>query len=217
MVGAAVGVVVCGGAAAAVVAKSRSGGSGDGLTSHGMSVKSSAVPTRTERPVVPDACLLLNDAVAGDLVPQADRNQTDTFTATDAHNECVWSRFGDRQRRQLTVELRAVAGSNGRSATDVANDTLATERKADESGEGLAPGQRLTAKRTVRGVGDAAYATYSQSRGRGEAIVNARTVNILITVHYSGGDGAVTPLSSAQAVNGAIRAAKETVSALGGG
>ena len=217
MVGAVVGVVVCGGAAAVIVGKSRSGGSGDGVISHGMSVESSAVPTRTERPVVPDACLLLNDAVAGNLVPQADRNQADTFTATDAHNQCVWSRFGDRQRRQLTVELRAVAAANGRSATDVASDTLARERRADESGQGLAPGQRLTAKRTVRDVGDAAYATYSEGLGRGEAIVNVRTVNILVTVHYAGGDGAATPLSPARAINGAIKAAKETVGALGGG
>jgi hypothetical protein len=217
MAGAAVGAVVCGTAVVVVLSRGAAPGPETGLTSRGMSAESSPMPVRTERQTVPDACGLVTDQIARELVPDADRTQADTFAATDAHNQCVWSKFGDTQRRQLTVELRAIRATGNRSADDAASATLRSEKTADEAGKGLPEGQRVSVKRTVDDVGEEGYLTYSvQSAQRfGEAIVNVRAVNVLITVHYGGGDGSTVPLSSKEAIDGALRAAKETISALG--
>ncbi|MBC6458577.1 hypothetical protein [Actinomadura sp. HBU206391] len=216
LAGAAVGVIACGGVAAFVLNQVASPDEGKGLTSSDLTVESSPVPTRTDREAVPDACVLLPESLTRELVPEADRTQTDTFAATDAHNQCVWSRFGDQRLRQLTVELRAVPGAADRSSADVAHDTLDSEREADESGEGLPPGQKVSIKRGVDTIGDEGYLTYSvqSTQRRGEAVVNVRAGNVLITVHYAGGDSAKTPLSSKKAIDGATQAAEITVNAL---
>jgi hypothetical protein len=215
LAGAAVGVIACGGVAAVVLNRVNSPDPDRNLTLD-TTVQSTPLLTRTDRQVVPDACGLLPDALTRDLVPQADRTQADAFTATDAHNQCVWSRFGDQRRRQLTVELRAVSAAAGRSAAEVARATLNSERTADESGKGLPPGQKVSIRRTIKKIGDSGYVTYSvQATQRfGEAVVNVLSGNVLITVHYAGGDSAKTPLSAKKAIDGANRAAEITVNAL---
>jgi hypothetical protein len=184
-----------------------------------MTARNSPVPVQAERQVVPDACDLVSDRVTRSLVPQADRTQSDAFTVTDSHNQCVWSRFGDQERRQLTVELRAVARTGTGSAADAAQRTLESEREADETGRGLPAGQKVTVKRDVEDAGDSGYLTYSLHGAQrfGEAIVNVRSANVLVTVHYAGGNGAEAPLPSAKAIDGALEAARDALTALGRG
>jgi hypothetical protein len=181
-----------------------------------MSVENSPVPVTAERQVVPDACELVSDRVTRALVPEADRTQSDAFTVTDSHNQCVWSRFGEQERRQLTVELRAVPRAGGGSAADAAQTTLESERKADETGRGLPADQKVTVRRSVEDVGESGYLTYSLHglQRLGEAIVNLRSANVLVTVHYAGGNGAEAPLPSGKAIDGAIEAARATLTAL---
>ncbi|WP_119728479.1 hypothetical protein [Thermomonospora amylolytica] len=168
-----------------------------------------------ERSVVPDACTTVGDDLAADLAPNADRTQSDTYQASDRQNQCVWGSYVGKNKRVLTVELRAIAGTGGRTGTDVAGQTFQTEREADRSGKSLLSGHELKDERPVEGVGDEAYAIYSVdgSQGSGEAVVNVRAGNVLVTVHYSGtNDG--TELSADDAIDGAIAAAKEAVAAL---
>ncbi|GAA2117666.1 hypothetical protein GCM10009780_76930 [Actinomadura alba] len=216
LAGATVGVIVCAGLAAFVLNRVTSRDPENGLASRDMTVQSSSVPAGADRQAVPDACELLPDDLTRDLVPEADRTQTDTFAATDAHNQCVWSRFGDQRRRQLTVELRAVAAAGDQPASEVASAMLAAERAADEAGKGLPSGQKVSVKRGVDKIGDGGYLTYSvqATQRRGEAVVNVRSGNVLITVHYAGGDSAKRPLPADRAIDGALRAAEDTVNAL---
>jgi hypothetical protein len=172
----------------------------------------------SERDAVPSACDTLSPGIADALTPGADRSAT-VATQSDQHSECSWSVFGADRSRQLTVELRAVAAAGGTSATRIATNTFDGEWRSDRDGDDLAETVKVKDSRGVSGVGEQAYVVYTvDSKDTiGEAVANARLANVLITVHYSGGDHLQTdgaPLSSGAASDGALRAARDIVSKL---
>jgi hypothetical protein len=172
----------------------------------------------SERDVVPDSCETLSPGIAGKLAPGAQRSAT-SATASDQHSECAWSVYNSPHVRQLTVELRAVGASGGTSATDVAARTFNDEWHSDRAGNDLADTAKVKDCRGVTGVGEQAYVVYTVDHADevGEAIANARLANILITVHYSGGnqhDDHGKPLSTGAATDGALSAARDIVSKL---
>ncbi|SNS18363.1 hypothetical protein [Actinomadura mexicana] len=213
--GAVAGVAVCGLAAFAVL--TGVGASGD--KSAGQVVGSGATDdspaSKGERTAVPDSCTIVGDDLIGRLAPRSERTDADNYQGDDQQNQCVWGAYAGEQRRQLTIELRAIAAGAAASPTDAARRTFATERTADESGKGLLAGQKLTDKIRLTGVGDEGYIVYSVDRnqGSGEAIGNVRVANVLVTVHYSGSDKG-DPLSSDAATGGATDVTKAVVTAL---
>ncbi|MQY07560.1 hypothetical protein [Actinomadura macrotermitis] len=216
--GLAAGIGVCVLAAFAIFS-----GTGVGRHDTGQIVGSSGAagaagtgPTaQSERTSVPDACDTLPAAVAGRLAPNADRTPADNYQSNDRQNQCVWGAYTGDRKRQLTVEVRALAGTAGRTPTDVAHRSFESERGADESGKALLSGQELTSKSRPDDLGDEGYVIYSVDKGAGagEAIANVRVVNVLVTVHYSGGNDG-DPLSSDEATKGAVEAARSMVDAL---
>jgi hypothetical protein len=167
----------------------------------------------SERDVVPDSCETLSPSIADKLAPGAQRSAT-SATATDQHSECAWSVYNSPHVRQLTVELRAISASGGTSATDVAARTFDDEWHSDR-----ADTAKVKDSRGVTGVGEQAYVVYTVDHADevGEAIANARLANVLITVHYSGGDqhdDQGKPLSTDAATDGALSAARDIVSKL---
>ncbi|WP_242888910.1 hypothetical protein [Actinomadura litoris] len=213
LAGVGTGVVACAAAAFALLG----GGGGDGGAS-GRAVGNGATesapmtgsPTiKAERSLVPDACTLVGDDLAGRLAPGAARNQADGYQADDRQNQCVWGTYTGDRKRQLTVELRAIAAAAQRTPTDAARTAFASERKDDESGKGLPAGREVTEKRGLNDVGDEGYAVYSvdEGQGSGEAIANIRAINVLVTVHYAGSDER-DPLPADAAVDGAVEAVR---------
>lgn len=173
----------------------------------------------TERDIVPDACTTLSPRIAGSLVPGADRTAMSQATQSDQHSECAWSRFSAARSRQLTVELRAISAEGGATATGVAVQTFADEWQSDKAGRNLAATAAVRESRGVSGVGEQAYVVYMvDTHDRiGEAIANARLGNVLVTVHYSGGDDRAAegrPLSAGATTNGALSAARDIISKL---
>lgn len=213
--GAVAGVAVCGLAAFAVL--TGVGASGD--KSSGQIVGSGATDdspaSKGERTAVPDSCTIVGDDLIGRLAPRSERNEADSYQGDDQQNQCVWGAYAGEKRRQLTIELRAIAAGAAASPTDAARKTFATERTADESGKALLAGQKLTDKIRLTGVGDEGYIVYSVdgNQGSGEAIGNVRVANVLVTVHYSGSDKG-DPLSSDAATGGATDVTKAVVTAL---
>ncbi|WP_242903014.1 hypothetical protein [Actinomadura terrae] len=212
LAGVGVGLVACGFAAFALLG----GGGGDGASGKavgGGATESSPMTgspsIKAERALVPDACTLVGDELAGRLAPGATRNQADGYQSDDRQNQCVWGAYTGDRKRQLTVELRAIAAAAQRTPTDTARAMFASERKDDESGKGLPAGQELTEKRGLDDVGDEGYAVYSvdEGQGSGEAIANVRAINVLVTVHYAGSDDR-DPLAPDDAVDGAVEAVK---------
>lgn len=172
-----------------------------------------------ERDAVPDACTTLSPGIAASLAPGADRTEMSQAAQSDQHSECAWSQYGVSTSRQLTVELRAIAAQGATSATGVAVQTFADEWQADRSGRDLADTATVRDSRGVSGVGEQAYIVYTvDTHDRiGEAVANTRLANILVTVHYSGGDKLDTdgrPLSDGTATNGALSAARDIISKL---
>ena len=173
-----------------------------------------------ERGAVPDACTVVRAALAESLVPDADRTNMRSPDTTDTHTDCAWSAVGGVRSRQLTVELRALRPAAGRSATAVAKQTFQDEQRADNSGRGLLPTQHVVDRKVIVDLGDEAYVAYSTDRvqGLGEAIVNVRVVNLLVTVRYAGGDvprsGKTRPLPKGSTIGGAETAARQAVTAL---
>jgi hypothetical protein len=207
--------------AAVVLSRHRSGGGLESDTSKRSAVvQDSPMSLPAERGAVPDACTVVRAALTNSLVPDADRTNMRSPDTTDTHTECAWSEVGGVRSRQLTVELRAVRAAGGRSATTVARQTFQGEQRADESGKGLLPTQHVVARKVIVDLGDEAYVTYNsdKSQGLGEAIINVRIVNILVTVRYAGGDvsrgGKGKPLPRARTMNGATSAARQAVTAL---
>jgi hypothetical protein len=168
-----------------------------------------------ERSSVPDACTAVSDDLASELAPNADRTQSDTYQASDRQNQCVWGLYTGKNKRVLTVELRAVTGGQGQTGTVKASQNFESERNADEDGKGLRPDQRLTERREIGDLGEEAYAIYAvdDSQKAGEAVVNLRHGNVLITVHYSGGNSG-SPLGADEAIEGATAAAKEALTVI---
>jgi hypothetical protein len=176
-----------------------------------------SAPNGSERDVVPDACMALSQKVADQLTPGAERTEMSQATQSDQHSECAWSIYGN-SRRQLTVELRALAAASGESATRVATTTFAQEWESDRAGKDLADTVKVRDSRGVSGVGEQAYIVYTVDNDEiGDAVANARLANVLVTVHFSGGDdkdGNSTPISDSDATNGALSAARDVISKL---
>ncbi|MEV5711032.1 hypothetical protein [Actinoallomurus sp. NPDC052274] len=174
-------------------------------------------PDGSERDVVPDACTALSQKVADQLTPGADATEMSQSTQPDQHSECAWSLFGNN-RRQLTVELRALTADGATSATGVATRTFGQEWESDRAGKELADTVKVRDSRGVSGVGEQAYVVYTvDDSGIGDAVANARLANVLVTVHFSGGDekdGDAKPISSSDAANGALSAARDVISKL---
>ncbi|MFL6051608.1 MAG: hypothetical protein ACJ72W_01640 [Actinoallomurus sp.] len=174
-------------------------------------------PNGSERDVVPDACMALSQKVADQLTPGAERTEMSQATQSDQHSECAWSIYGN-SRRQLTVELRALTAAGGESATSVATTTFGQEWESDRAGKDLADTVRVRDSRGVSGVGEQAYVVYTVDNDEiGDAVANARLANVLVTVHFSGGDdtgGGSKPISSSDAGNGALSAARDVISKL---
>lgn len=171
----------------------------------------------SERDVVPSACDALTASVAQRLVPGADQSAT-VANQSDQHSECSWSRYGSAHSRQLNLELRVIGGA-GVSATGAAARTFTGEWRSDRAGQNLADSAKVRDSRSVSGVGEQAYVVYTvdTADGIGEAIANVRLANVMITVHYSGGDqrdAEGVPLSSGAATGGALLAARDIVSKL---
>lgn len=183
-------------------------------------VQNSPMSLPAERSAVPDACTVVRAALASSLVPNADRTNLRSPDTTDTHTDCAWSQVGGSRSRQLTVELRAIQAAGGRSATVVARQTFQNEQRADQSGKGLLPTQHVVARKVIVDLGDEAYVTYSsdKTQGLGEAIVNVRIVNIMVTVRYAGGDvtsaGKGKPLPQARTMSSATTVARQAVTAL---
>ncbi|RAY15107.1 hypothetical protein DPM19_10275 [Actinomadura craniellae] len=187
-------------------AQDREGGGGQ-VSASGSSAEAGAAGDRV---VVPDTCTLISDDLSDRLVPGGDRTQGDAYQGGDSQNQCVWSNYTATKRRQLTVELRIVDGG-----ATTAGQRFQTERQADESGKSLLDGQRVAARKAVDGVGDEGYAVYIVDEGRdnGEAIVNVRVRNVLVTIHFSGGGGK-KPIGEGTAFDGALDALQEAVKGL---
>ncbi|MGP4024726.1 hypothetical protein [Actinomadura sp. 3N407] len=212
-VGAAIAVCVL----AAFVVLSGVGASGedDGGQVVGSGATESSPMSKGERSAVPDSCTIVGQALIDRLAPNSERNEADNYQSSDRQNQCVWGAYAGDEKRQLTVELRAIAAEGGQTATDTAGATFSSERAADESGKALLPGQELTEKIRLDDVGDDGYVVYSvdDGQGSGEAIGNVRLGNVLITIHYSGSNDG-DPLSSDDATNGATEVARAVIQAL---
>ncbi|WP_433329273.1 hypothetical protein [Spirillospora sp. CA-294931] len=214
----AIGAAVCVLAAFAILTGLGMGDDPEGegrVVGHDAPATDNTPLAKSDRTIVPDACELLSRQVADKLAPGADRTQADNYQSSDRQNQCVWGAYTGDRKRQLTVELRAVAAAAGQSAAGTASRTFQTERAADESGKALVSGQELTEKTRLSGVGEEGYAVYSLDEGQssGEAVANVRVTNVLVTVHYSGGDKD-TPLAATAAMDGAVEAAKSVIEAL---
>jgi hypothetical protein len=171
------------------------------------------------RDSVPEACPTLSAEIADRLAPGAERSEVIHATEADHHTECAWTLFGSERSRQLTLELRAVGASGGRSAVDVASSTFQQEWQSDRDGKDLADTAKVKDSRGVSGIGEQAYVVYTldATDGIGEAIADARLANLLVTVHYSGGDdrdSTARPLSSDAATGGALSVARDVITKL---
>ncbi|MBA8954439.1 hypothetical protein ACFQU9_45155 [Actinomadura namibiensis] len=216
LTGAVAGAVVCVLAAFAILSGS---GVRDGDTGQVVSgATQTAAGAPTERSGVPDACEMVRADLADRLAPDAQRTQADNYQSSDRQNQCVWGAYEGERKRQLTVEIRAVAPEGTQTGTEAARVTFARERADDESGKGLLAGQEVTDKTRLDGVGDEGYTVYSVDEGQGsaEAITNVRLSNVLVTVRYSGGDDG-DPLAADAAMNGATDAAKSVLESLNKG
>jgi hypothetical protein len=211
-------VAVCAATVAyALHVRQRSSASG----SHGAVTENSPMSSLrgSERDSVPDACQTLTAGVADKLAPGADRTAMSHAAQSDQHTECAWSLYGSVRSRQLTVELRAIAAEGSTPATDVATRTFQGEWQSDRDGKNLADTAKVKDNRGVTGVGEQAYVVYTVDANDeiGEAVANARLANVLVTVHYSGGDdrdAAGRPLPSGDATDGALSAARDVISKL---
>ncbi|WP_030175968.1 hypothetical protein [Spirillospora albida] len=216
LAGVGAGIVVCVLAVFAIMQGSGVGGDEGSGQVVGSGASENAPTATGERTGVPDACTVVRDDLANRLVPSGERNPGDNYQSSDRQTQCVWGVYAGSSKRQLTVEIRAIAGGSDSTPTEAARTMYASEQKADESGKVLLPGQRLAQKTRLTGVGDEGYAVYSvdDRQDSGEAIANIRDGNVLVTIHYSGGDKK-QPLSAKSAVDGAVETGKAVLENLG--
>ncbi|MEV5825610.1 hypothetical protein AB0L25_08535 [Spirillospora sp. NPDC052242] len=215
LAGACAGIAAC--VLAVFVVMSGSGTDGGDGTGRivGSGASESASAGTAEFAGVPDSCTIVDSDLIGRLAPDAERNEADNYQGNDRQTQCVWGVYTGDQKRQLTVELRAIEAAGGQSATATAQRTYASEQKVDEAGEALLEGQELTDKRRLDGVGDEGYVVYSvdDQHGTGEAIANVRFVNVLVTIHY-GGSAGDDPLSHDAAGDGAVEVVEAVLAKL---
>ncbi len=216
--GAVAGIGAC--VLAAFVVLSGVGASGEKGSGQvvGSGASESSPTAKGERAAVPDSCTIVGDDLINKLAPDSERNVADNYQGDDQQNQCVWGAYAGDRKRQLTIELRAIAGGADQTPTDAARKTFTTERTADESGKALLAGQELKDKIRLEGVGDEGYIVYSvdDKQGSGEAVGNVRLGNVLVTIHYSGSNKG-GPLASRDATGGATEVAKAVVTALNQG
>ena len=212
------GVGVCVLAVVVILGGVGASGDKDGGGIVGSGAADSSPTAKGERAVVPDSCTIIGKDLTDRLAPGSERTQADNYQSSERQNQCVWGAYAGDIKRQLTVELRAIAGTADQTPTDVAAKTFTSERAADESGKALLPGQKLTEKKRLQDIGDDAYVVYSvdDKQGAGEAISNVRVANTLVTIHYSGSNDG-DPLSSKAATDGATEVAKAVIQALAQG
>ncbi|WP_131732697.1 hypothetical protein [Actinomadura formosensis] len=218
LAGAGAGVGVCVLAVFLVLSGAGADKEKDGGQIVGSGATENSPAAKGERTLVPDSCTIVGQGLIDRLAPGSERTQADNYQGNDQQNQCVWGAYTGDNKRQLTIELRTIAGSGGQTPTGTAVKTFMAERAADESGKALLSGQKLTEKIRLTGVGDDGYIVYSvdDKQGAGEAVGNVRLVNVLITIHYSGSNSG-DPLSSKAATGGATEVAKAVVEALNQG
>jgi hypothetical protein len=212
------GIGVCVLAVVVILGGVGASGDKDGGDIVGSGAAESSPTAKGERALVPDSCEIVGQDLVDRLAPGSERTQADNYQSNERQNQCVWGAYAGDTKRQLTVELRAIAGSADETPTGTATKTFTSERAADESGKALLPGQKLTDKIRLKDVGDDGYIVYSVDgkQGAGEAVGNVRLANVLITIHYSGSDDG-DPLSSKAATDGTTEVAKAVVEALNQG
>ncbi|GAA1853076.1 hypothetical protein [Actinomadura bangladeshensis] len=212
------GIGVCVLAVVVILGGVGASGDKDGGDIVGSGAAESSPTAKGERALVPDSCTIVGQDLIDRLAPGSERTQADNYQSSERQNQCVWGAYAGDTKRQLTVELRAIAGSADETPTDTATKTFTSERSADESGKALLPGQKLTDKLRLKDVGDDGYIVYSVDgkQGAGEAVGNIRLANVLITIHYSGSDDG-DPLSSKAATDGTTEVAKAVIEALNQG
>ncbi|MFV2175294.1 hypothetical protein ACFHW2_04105 [Actinomadura sp. LOL_016] len=215
LAGACAGIAAC--VLAVFVIMSGTGSDGDGGTGRvvGSGASESASDGTSEFSGVPDSCTIVGTDLIDELAPKAERNEADNYQGNDRQTQCVWGIYTGDQKRQLTIELRAIEAAGGATATATAQRTYASEQKVDEAGEALLEGQELADKRRLDGVGDEGYVVYSVDgqHEAGEAVANVRFVNVLVTIHYAGSEGG-DPLSYDAAGDGAVKAAEAVLAKL---
>ncbi|NKZ07134.1 hypothetical protein [Actinomadura latina] len=212
------GIAVCVLAMIVILGGVGASGDKDGGDIVGSGAAESSPTAKGERSVVPDSCTIVGQDLIDRLAPGSERTQADSYQSSERQNQCVWGAYAGDTKRQLTVELRAIAGNADQTPTDAATRTFTSERTADESGKALLPDQKLTEKLRLENVGDDGYIVYSvdDKQGAGEAVGNVRLANILVTIHYSGSNDG-DPLSSKSANGGATDVAKAVIQALNQG
>ncbi|TDC74832.1 hypothetical protein E1285_42500 [Actinomadura sp. 7K507] len=212
---AAAAVCVCALAAFVVLNGVGASGEEDGGRVVGSGAGESTQTNKGERSAVPDSCTIVGQDVIDRLAPNSERNEADNYQGSDRQNQCVWGAYAGESKRQLTLELRAIAAGSGQTAIATATGMFTAERTADESGKSLLAGQELTDKQRLDDLGDEGYIVYSvdDGQGAGEAIGNVRLGNVLITIHYSGSNDG-DPLSADAASNGAIEVARAAIQGL---
>ncbi|QFG23958.1 hypothetical protein [Actinomadura sp. WMMB 499] len=215
LVGAFAGIAACVLAVFVVVSGTGSDGTDGTGRIVGSGASESASAGTSEFSGVPDSCTIVGTDLIDRLAPDAERNEADNYQGNDRQTQCVWGVYAGDQKRQLTIELRAIEAAGGATATATAQRTYASEQKVDEAGEALLEGQELADKRRLDGVGDEGYVVYSVDgqHGSGEAIANVRHANVLVTIHYTGSDGE-DPLSYETAGDGAVEAAEAVLAKL---
>jgi hypothetical protein len=160
--------------------------------------------------VVVDACDA-GVAVAAKLVPGGDQISNDA-ASTDNDSSCQWGKYEQAKPRALTISIRSIQGAN---PVELAKTQYNQEWTADKAGKSLSPGQQLRSKDSIPNLGEQAYALYFTQSDLAEGIVNVQISNVIITVHYGGGQGRGKAIMSRdEAVGGAVEAAKATIAAL---
>lgn len=215
LAGAVAGVAAC--AVMIVLVMGRAANTtGGGSARHATAQKESSNAGSREFSIVPDSCTLITNDQATQLVDSFQQNPS-TATDNDQHSQCVWTNFAAGAGRQLTVELRAIPASGGKSASATAHGIFVSEQAGDSS-NGASPldtSQTVAAHQPLSGFGAEAYLTYTSdtTQGFGEAWVNLRSGNLLVTVRYGGNAGGA-PLDQQKSTEGAEQAAQHVLEAL---
>jgi hypothetical protein len=155
----------------------------------------------------PGPCAAVSAGTVKDLVPGAKTAGARLKTSDPAHRlGCSWHALDGFEFHWLDVrfEIPAAADGQQKNAVQTAQDVYATQKQG-------AP---------VSGLGDEASSgsklTEDDGQQTTEAVVVVRKLNALITVTYSGSDFETKKGPSAEALReGALKAAKEAVTALG--
>jgi len=207
-------VLICAGGVTFVLVNStlRGGGTAAKVAGEARSTNGGREPLTVSGKVydtVPDACAIVSSTLARRLAPGADKASTDE-TDSARESACTWAKFGQGQNRQLSVELRAMLGSD---AAGQADRVFRAEWRADRTQRG-AGAKSASLRDTLSGVGDAGYVTYGVDAGVGAAIVNVRVTNVLVTVHYSRNVGDDNKSARRAVVDGGLDVAKSVAERL---